>query len=87
MFKKNKHGIQMKTPEQLEKMRAAGLVVGRTLQLLRESVHRPGTLSRSNCRVRPTTGRPAGRIFSSCSGTLHPDSVLVLLEHVHTPWG
>ncbi|MEV6863249.1 type I methionyl aminopeptidase [Streptosporangium subroseum] len=41
MFKKNKHGIQIKTPEQLEKMRAAGLVVGRTLQLLRESV-RPG---------------------------------------------
>ncbi|GII90793.1 type I methionyl aminopeptidase [Sinosporangium siamense] len=41
MFKKNKHGIQVKTPEQLEKMRAAGLVVGRTLQLLRESV-KPG---------------------------------------------
>jgi methionyl aminopeptidase len=41
VFKKNKHGIQIKTPEQLEKMRAAGLVVGRTLQLLRESV-RPG---------------------------------------------
>jgi methionyl aminopeptidase len=41
VFKKNKHGIQMKTSEQLDKMRAAGLVVGRTLQLLRESV-RPG---------------------------------------------
>ncbi|MGC5013829.1 type I methionyl aminopeptidase [Streptosporangium sp. DT93] len=41
MFKKNKHGIQMKTPEQLDKMRAAGLVVGRTLNLLRESI-RPG---------------------------------------------
>ncbi|GAA3422881.1 type I methionyl aminopeptidase [Streptosporangium sandarakinum] len=41
MFKKNRHGIQLKTPEQLEKMRAAGLVVGRTLQLLRESVQ-PG---------------------------------------------
>ncbi|MEU4404319.1 type I methionyl aminopeptidase [Streptosporangium sp. NPDC023963] len=41
MFKKNKHGIQIKTPEQVEKMRAAGLVVGRTLQLLRESVQ-PG---------------------------------------------
>ncbi|MBG0813628.1 type I methionyl aminopeptidase [Planomonospora sp. ID82291] len=41
MFKKNRHGIQIKTPEQLEKMRAAGLVVGRTLQLLKESVQ-PG---------------------------------------------
>jgi methionyl aminopeptidase len=41
VFKKNKHGIQIKTAEQLDKMRAAGLVVGRTLELLRESV-RPG---------------------------------------------
>ncbi|GLW96302.1 type I methionyl aminopeptidase [Microtetraspora sp. NBRC 16547] len=41
MFKKHKHGIQVKTPEQLEKMRAAGLVVGRTLELLRSSVE-PG---------------------------------------------
>jgi len=41
VFKKNKHGIQVKSPEQVQQMRAAGLVVGRTLQLLRESV-RPG---------------------------------------------
>jgi methionyl aminopeptidase len=34
-------GIEIKTPEQIEKMRAAGLVVGRTLELLRASV-RPG---------------------------------------------
>jgi methionyl aminopeptidase len=33
--------IQMKTPEQLERMRAAGLVVARTLQVLAEAV-RPG---------------------------------------------
>ncbi|WP_214108783.1 type I methionyl aminopeptidase [Acrocarpospora catenulata] len=38
MFKKNKHGIQIKTPEQLDGMRAAGLVVGRTLELLRAAV-------------------------------------------------
>jgi len=31
-------GIEIKTPEQVEKMRAAGLVVGETLELLRESV-------------------------------------------------
>jgi methionyl aminopeptidase len=41
VFKKNRHGIQIKTAEQLDKMRAAGLVVGRTLELLRSSV-RPG---------------------------------------------
>lgn len=34
-------GIEIKTPEQIEKMRVAGLLVGRTLELLRESV-RPG---------------------------------------------
>ncbi|HEX6517121.1 MAG TPA: type I methionyl aminopeptidase [Nocardioidaceae bacterium] len=31
-------GIEIKTPEQVEKMRAAGLVVGETLELLRTSV-------------------------------------------------
>ncbi|GAB1823050.1 type I methionyl aminopeptidase [Herbidospora sp. RD11066] len=41
MFRKNKHGIQIKTPEQVVKMRAAGLVVGRTLDLLKRSVE-PG---------------------------------------------
>ncbi|MEU7899522.1 type I methionyl aminopeptidase [Nonomuraea sp. NPDC049152] len=41
MFKKNRHGIQIKSAEQLEKMRAAGLVVGRTLDLLKRSVE-PG---------------------------------------------
>jgi methionyl aminopeptidase len=30
-------GIEIKTPEQIERMRAAGLVVGRTLELLRSS--------------------------------------------------
>lgn len=34
-------GIQIKTPPQIEKMRTAGLLVGRTLEVLREAV-RPG---------------------------------------------
>lgn len=38
MFRKNRNGIQVKTPEQLKKMRAAGLVVGRTLELLKSAV-------------------------------------------------
>jgi methionyl aminopeptidase len=31
-------GVEIKTPDQIEKMRAAGLVVGRTLELLRDAV-------------------------------------------------
>ena len=34
-------GVEIKTPDQIERMRAAGLVVGRTLELLREAT-RPG---------------------------------------------
>lgn len=37
MFKER--GVEIKTPDQIETMRAAGLVVGRTLELLRASVH------------------------------------------------
>jgi methionyl aminopeptidase len=36
-----KSGIEIKTPEQIEAMRRAGLVVGRTLRILREAVQ-PG---------------------------------------------
>src|ERR1700749_2237710 len=36
-----KSGIEIKTPEQIEAMRRAGLVGGRTLRVLREAV-RPG---------------------------------------------
>jgi methionyl aminopeptidase len=32
------HGVEIKTPEQIEKMRVAGLLVGETLELLRASV-------------------------------------------------
>ncbi|MFC5749152.1 type I methionyl aminopeptidase [Actinomadura rugatobispora] len=41
MFKRRRPAIQVKTAEQVELMRAAGLLVGRTLELLRESV-KPG---------------------------------------------
>ncbi|GAA4193411.1 type I methionyl aminopeptidase [Microbispora amethystogenes] len=41
VFKKNRHGIQLKSAAQVEKMRAAGLVVARTLELLRTTVQ-PG---------------------------------------------
>jgi methionyl aminopeptidase len=38
-------GVEIKTPEQVERMRAAGLVVGETLELLRDAV-RPGVTTR-----------------------------------------
>ncbi|MBO2466036.1 type I methionyl aminopeptidase [Actinomadura violacea] len=38
MFKRRRPAIQMKTPEQIEAMRAAGLLVGRTLEVLRGAV-------------------------------------------------
>ncbi len=38
-------GVEIKTPEQIAKMREAGLVVGRTLQLLRDAVE-PGITTR-----------------------------------------
>lgn len=38
MWKKRRPAIDIKTPEQIESMRAAGLVVGNTLQLLKDSV-------------------------------------------------
>ncbi|MER6811769.1 type I methionyl aminopeptidase [Actinomadura nitritigenes] len=41
MFKRRRPAIQVKTPEQIERMRAAGLLVGRTLEVLREAV-KPG---------------------------------------------
>ncbi len=34
-------GVEIKTPAQIERMRAAGLVVGETLELLRRTI-RPG---------------------------------------------
>ncbi|QKG24858.1 type I methionyl aminopeptidase [Actinomadura verrucosospora] len=41
MFRRRRPAIQMKTPEQIEAMRAAGLLVGRTLEVLRGAV-KPG---------------------------------------------
>jgi methionyl aminopeptidase len=49
MFR-DRHGIELKTPDQLAKMREAGLVVGETLELLRGSV-RPGITTRHLDRI------------------------------------
>ena len=51
-------GIEIKTPEQIEQMRRAGLVVGETLELLRGAVARRGHHRPSSTRSpRSTSGR------------------------------
>lgn len=84
MFKKNRHGIQLKTPEQLEKMRAAGLVVGRTLQQLKESVQ-PGMTPRDLDVIAEKVIRDAGAIPSFKGYQGFPASICVSIndEVVH----
>ncbi len=52
-------GVEIKTPAQIDVMRAAGLVVGETLELLRETV-RPGLSTRALDRVAEEHIRAAG---------------------------
>lgn len=52
-------GIQVKTPEQVDLMRRAGLVVGGTLELLREHV-RPGMTTKQLDTLAETAIRDAG---------------------------
>ena len=56
-------GVELKSPEQIEKMRAAGLVVGRTLELLRESV-RPGMTTLDLDRIAEDSIRSSGAVPS-----------------------
>ena len=41
-------GVEIKTPDQIAKMRVAGLLVGRTLEVLREAVLAAGGESASD---------------------------------------
>ena len=52
-------GVEIKTPEQIDVMRAAGLVVGRTLELLSHSV-RPGMTTLELDRIAEDSIRGAG---------------------------
>ncbi len=56
-------GIELKTPEQISLMRRAGLVVGRTLELLRDSV-RPGTTTAELDAIAEESIRSAGAVPS-----------------------
>jgi methionyl aminopeptidase len=56
-------GIEIKTPEQIDGMRKAGLVVGRTLELLRESV-RAGLSTRELDAIAEDSIRSSGAVPS-----------------------
>jgi methionyl aminopeptidase len=63
MFKRRNNFIEFKTPEQIEKMRVAGRLVGETLELLRSSV-RPGMTTLHLDAIAETHIRAAGGIPS-----------------------
>ena len=56
-------GVEIKTPAQIETMRAAGLVVGETLELLRRSTQ-PGITTRELDRLAEENIRAAGAVPS-----------------------
>jgi methionyl aminopeptidase len=63
MFKRRERMIEYKTPEQIQKMRVAGLLVGETLQLLRESVQ-PGMTTKDLDAIAEANIRKGGGIPS-----------------------
>jgi methionyl aminopeptidase len=63
-------GVEIKTPEQIATMRRAGLVVGRTLELLRESV-RPGITTGELDAIAEDHIRSSGAV-PSFKGYSHP---------------
>ena len=63
-------GVEIKTPDQIERMRAAGLVVGRTLELLRHAT-RPGVTTGALDRLAAEHIRDSGAL-PSFLGYGHP---------------
>ena len=63
MRRRTPRGVTRKTPEQVELMRAAGLVVGRTLERLREAVA-PGVTTGELDRIAEASIREAGAVPS-----------------------
>ncbi|MGZ5400114.1 MAG: type I methionyl aminopeptidase [Nocardioides sp.] len=63
-------GVEIKTPDQIETMRRAGLVVGRTLELLRDSV-RDGVTTGELDAIAEENIRSAGAV-PSFKGYSHP---------------
>ena len=77
-------GVEIKTPEQIERMRAAGLVVGRTLEQLRQTV-RPGVTTLELDRLAEDCIRSSGAVPSFKGYHGFPGSICVSVndEVVH----
>ncbi|MCW2884855.1 MAG: methionyl aminopeptidase [Streptosporangiaceae bacterium] len=73
MWKRRRPLIQVKSPDQIELMRAAGLVVGRTLERLREAV-KPGVTTADLDQLAEESIRDQGGIpsFRGVPGPLTP---------------
>ncbi len=74
LFKRRRPAIQVKTPEQVEAMRAAGLLVGETLEVLREAV-RPGITTMeldeiAERHIRSNGGVPSFKGYHGFTGTI-----------------
>ena len=67
-------GIEIKTPEQIDKMRAAGLVVGETLELLRGSVRAGMTTAELDASPRRTSAPTARSRRSRATTASRPRS-------------
>ena len=80
MFRKSRHGIQIKTKEQIELMRAAGLVVARTLELLRKEV-RPGITTLDLDRIAEEAIRDQGAIPSFKGYHGYPATICASVNH------
>jgi methionyl aminopeptidase len=74
MFGRRRPSIQVKTAEQVESMRAAGLLVGRTLELLRDAVE-PGVTTLdldalAERHIRDNGGVPSFKGYYGFTGTI-----------------
>lgn len=74
VFRRRRPEIQLKTAEQVELMRAAGLLVGRTLELLREAV-KPGITTLdldvlAERHIRDNGGVPSFKGYHGFTGTI-----------------
>jgi methionyl aminopeptidase len=73
--------IQIKTPEQLDRMRAAGLVVAHTLRVLREAV-RPGVSTSDLDAIAEREIRSAGAVPSFLGYFGYPASICTSVNEV-----
>ncbi|MBO0802616.1 MAG: type I methionyl aminopeptidase [Nocardiopsaceae bacterium] len=78
---RHRERIQLKTPEEIDRMRVAGLVVARTLQVVREAV-RPGISTRELDEVAAATIRSEGAVPSFLGYRGYPATICTSVNEV-----